>query len=328
MVGAMPQFRYERASIVVYDPVAQHRNATRMALYSLGFGKVSSSDTLDALNRAIKLAPPDLVFCEASGVGSELCEMIQTVRLGTAGHANPFLIVMVTAWEKSHELAQMVVNSGADDLVLRPFSTQILKTRIDSHIERRKGFVITHDYVGPDRRKDSSRPTNVELFRPPNSLKMKTMDGLTMPEANFRLQQELRRAKGTLASERLTREVFHICVLWRILQDYDDQDVAHHRANLSRLALAVARRCRATELEPALQWCDSIVAAVEGLHFGVDRSASLHLLGQAALTLNQIVCPEQPRSALLQSIDAAAATMRARTTGNPEVESAKVAVMG
>ncbi len=321
----MPRFRYECASIVVYDPVAQHRNATRMALYSLGFGKVSSSDTLEALERAIKHVPPDLVLCEAGGVGGELCELIRNLRQGTGGHANPFLVVIVTAWEKSHELAQMVVNSGADDLILRPFSTAILKTRIDTHIERRKGFVITHDYVGPYRRKASNRPLNIELFQPPNSLKMKTMDGLTMPEANFRLQQELRRAKSTLASEKLAREVFQICVLWRMLQDGDDPEAADHQMNLGRLALAVTKRCRATELEDALQWCDSIVAAVEGLHFGVDRTASLHLLGQAALALNQIVCPERPRSAHLQAIDKAVMTLRARAAGQPESPPAEVA---
>lgn len=321
----MPKFRYERASIVVYDPVAQHRNATRMALYSLGFGKVSSADTLDALNRAIKHVPPDLVLCEASGVAADLCELIQNLRLGTNGHVNPFLVVIVTAWEKGHDLAQMVVNSGADDLILRPYSTSILKARIDTHIERRKGFVITHDYVGPDRRKASNRPANIELFQPPNSLKMKTMDGLTMPEANFRLQQELRRAKSTLASERLTREVFQICVLWRLLQDNDDPEGESHRTNLARLALAVAKRCRAAEMEEALQWCDSIVAAVEGLHFGVDRSASLHLLGQAALTLNQIVSPERPRSALLQTLEETVATIRARAAGRVETPPAEVA---
>lgn len=317
-MGVVQTLRYERANIVVYDPVAQHRNATRMALYSLGFGKVSSSDTLDSLNRAIKLVPPDLVVCEAGSAGRALCDLIQTMRLGASGHANPFLVVIVTTWEKSHDLAHLVLNSGADDLILRPFSTTVLKSRIDSHIERRKGFVITHDYVGPDRRRASSRPANVQLFHPPNSLKMKTMDGLTMPEANFRLQQELRRAKGILASERLSREVFQICVLWRILQDYVDSELEEHRGNLSALARAVARRCRATDREPALQWCDSILAAVDGLQFGVDRSASLHILGQAALMLNEILCPERSRGALLQAVDSAAVGILARGQNRQE----------
>jgi response regulator RpfG family c-di-GMP phosphodiesterase len=328
MVGAMAKFRYECASVVVYDPVAQHRNATRMALYSLGFGKVSASETLDALNRSVKHVPPDLVLCEAGSDGSELCDHIQTLRLGTEGHVNPFLVIIVTAWEKSRELAHKVIDSGADDLILRPFSTGILKSRIDTHIEHRKGFVVTHNYVGPDRRSALNRPLNVELFSPPNSLKMKTMDGLTMPEANFRLQQELRRAKGTLANERLTREAFQICILWRLLQEDDDADSEDHRTNLARLALAVAKRCRESDLEGALQWCDSIVAAVEGLHFGVDRSASLQLLGQAALTLNLIVSPERSRSALLQTIEETVATIRTRAAGGVEKPRSKFIAVG
>ena len=43
----------------------------------------------------------------------------------------------------------------------------------------RKSFVITTDYVGPDRRKDDNRPSNAELFAPPNSLKMKAKDKLS-----------------------------------------------------------------------------------------------------------------------------------------------------
>lgn len=318
MVGIVARFRYEHASILVYDPVAQHRNATRMALFSLGFSKVLSCDSLDALNRDIKTAPPDLVFCEADGNGPELCEMIKTIRHGSAGHHNPFLVVIVTAWEKSQSLVQLVVNSGADDLVLRPFSTATLKTRIDTHIERRKGFVITHDYVGPDRRKDSSRPSNIELFQPPNSLKMKTMDGLTMPEANFRLQIELRRAKDALASEKLAREVFRICVLWRMLQDAEPEETIEVLADLRRLAQSVARRCRGRDLEGALQWCDTIIAGVEGLHFGVDRNASMHLLGQGALTLNQLVSPQRARSAHLQAVEETVATIRARSSAGGE----------
>lgn len=308
----MAKPRYEFADILVFDPVAAHRNATRMALFSLGFRKVAACDTIEDLDRAIKHVPPDIIVCEAQGVEDALCDLIATVRHGTGGHANPFIIIIVTAWEKSHALVGRVVNSGADDLVLRPFSTKILKSRIDVHAERRKGFVVTHDYVGPDRRKDSNRPSNIELFQPPNSLKMKALDGLTMPEANFRLQQELRRAKETLAGEKLAREVFRICVLWRILQDLGDEDPDVLIQELRDLALSVAKRCRAGEMEEALGWCDSILAAVEGLHHGVDRNASLHLLGQGALNLNQTVAPDRTKADHMRLVEETVATIRAR----------------
>ena len=112
---------------------------------------------------AIQKRPPDIVLCEAQGAADELCAAIQQLRQGGGGY-NPFIVIIVTAWEKSTGLINRVVNSGADDLLLRPFSTALLGSRIEAHIERRKGFVITTDYVGPDRRKGQApRVLSAEL---------------------------------------------------------------------------------------------------------------------------------------------------------------------
>jgi hypothetical protein len=208
-----------------------------------------------------------------------------------------------------------VINSGADDLLLRPFSTAQLAQRIETHIERRKGFVVTSDYVGPDRRKDSSRPSNVELFEPPNSLKMKAKERLSAERVVRRLDAELRAARGVLNSEKLRRDAFQISVLWRLIQDHIP-GMASYEAELlkiARLARDIVRRCREIECEDAVDWCNSIVAAVEGLQAGVDRNASMHLLGQAALNLNHVVHDEKPHNEILIEVDAVVALIRARS---------------
>src|SRR6202012_822917 len=127
--------------------------------------------TLEAMVEIIQRQAPDLVLAETQGAADELCLAIQQLRQGAAGY-NPFIVIIVTAWEKSASLITKVVNSGADDLLLRPFSTALLGSRIEAHVARRKGFVITTEYVGPDRRKEPGRGA-IDLFDPPNSLKMK-----------------------------------------------------------------------------------------------------------------------------------------------------------
>lgn len=308
----MPRLSYETAETLIYDPIAAHRNATRAVLYTLGFRNIGICSKLDALNQAIKRAPPDLVLCEAQGADVALCEIIQTLRQGSGGHPNPFLVIIVTAWEKNQALVHRVINSGADDLVLRPFSTALLGARIEAHTERRKSFVITHDYVGPDRRGDQSRPSNTDLFDPPNSLKMKAKDGLSANEVVQRLQTELRSAKDTLAIEKLRRDTFQVCVLWRLLQDPTDPMALGHLEKLKLLIESVAKRCREQEIEAALQWCDSVLAAVDGLIFGIDRNASMHLLGQGAINLNQIVNPSQARADHLRNLEEIVAKIKAR----------------
>ena len=160
----MTRLSYDSVEALIYDPVSANRTATRAALYSMGFRHTDSVATLDAMMESIQKRPPDIVLCEAQGAGEELCAAIQQLRQGGVCD-NPFIVIIVTAWEKTTGLINRVVNSGADDLLLRPFSTALLGQRIEAHIERRKGFVITTDYVGPDRRRDEPRPARAEIYR-------------------------------------------------------------------------------------------------------------------------------------------------------------------
>jgi DNA-binding response OmpR family regulator len=322
--GAMARLNYETADTLVYDPVAAHRTATRAVLYTLGFRNIETVGTVDAFSEAIRKRPPDLALCEARGADAELCEMIQSLRQGTGGHDNPFLVVIVTAWEKTNAMVNRVLNSGADDLLLRPFSTATLRSRIDMLTERRKRFVITHDYVGPDRRNDPSQESRTELFEPPNSLKMKAKDGLNTVEVGARLGQELRSAKDVLHSEKLRRDAFQIGILWRLLQEPDDPGQAHNLAKLAKMTQAVARRSRDTECEVAAQWCESVQAAVEGLEFGIDKNASMHLLGHAALNLLQALEPGKTAEAHLHTIESTVAMIRARNQSQAVPEQAVV----
>ena len=309
----MARLSYETAETLIYDPVSANRTATRAVLYTVGFRNIETVATVEDFRDAIRNRPPDLALCEAQGADAELCEMIQALRQGSTGY-NPFIVIIVTAWEKTNALVSRVLNSGADDLILRPFSTKQLGDRVETHIERRKGFVITHDYVGPDRRRDTARPSKAELFDPPNSLKMKAKERLTADVATARLDAELRSARDMLNSEKLRRDAFQICILWRLMQEQVPGQASYieELAKLARLTQGIAQRCLDIEFGVAAEWCESVLAAVEGLELGVDRNASMHLLGHAALNLNQVFHPEKSASDHLSEIDATVAIIRAR----------------
>jgi len=310
----MGRLVYDSTETLIYDPVAANRTATRAALYTLGFRKIETVATLDTFVEAMRRRPPDLALCEAQGSDGPLCKVIQEFRQGTQGF-NPFIVIIVTAWEKSGALVTRVVDSGADDLLLRPFSTTLLGQRIEAHAERRKGFVVTSDYVGPDRRKDFSRPSNVELFDPPNSLKMKAKDRLSAEEATLRLDNELRGAREKLNTEKLRRDAFQVSILWRLMQEHVPGAISYTQEleKIGTLAKGVARRCQDTEFETAIEWCESVLAAVEGLQAGVDRNAAMHLLGHASLSLNHVFHSEKSTTDILAEVDATVAIIRARS---------------
>ncbi len=309
----MTRLSYDSVEALIYDPVSANRTATRAALYALGFRRTETVSTLEACLESIQKQPPDIVLCEAQGAGEELCAAIQELRQG-GNCGNPFIVVIVTAWEKSTGLINRVVNSGADDLLLRPFSTALLGSRIEAHIERRKGFVITTDYVGPDRRQSQSRQSGADTFDPPNSLKMKAKDKLSPDAVTKKLDVELKAARDKLHVEKLKRDAFQVCILWRLMQDQrPGQDMVQvDLAKLGGLARSIDRRCRETAHDAAVEWCDSVRAATEGLEQGVDRNASMHLLGHAALELHKVFHPDQSPADRIAEIDATVAIIRAR----------------
>jgi DNA-binding response OmpR family regulator len=309
----MSRLNYESTETLIYDPVAANRTATRAALYTLGFRRIETVGALDAFSDAIRRRPPDLALCETQGADGDLCKMIQDLRQGSSAF-NPFIVIIVTAWEKSAALVTRVVNSGADDLLLRPFSTSLLGQRIETHVERRKAFVVTSEYVGPDRRKDNARSGAVEMFDPPNSLKMKAKDRLSAEEATMRLDAELRTARDLLNTEKLRRDAFQISILWRLMQEHipGAESYVLELEKIATLSKAVARRCRDNDLDTAVEWCDSVLAAVEGLQAGVDRNAAMHLLGHASLSLNHVFNDEKSTTEILGEIDATVAIIRAR----------------
>jgi DNA-binding response OmpR family regulator len=309
----MSRLSFDSVDVLIYDPVPSNRTATRAALYALGFRRTETVSTLDAFVESMQKNPPDIALCESQGAPEELCATIQQLRQGAAGY-NPFIVIIVTAWEKSTALITKVVSSGADDLLLRPFSTALLGQRIESHIERRKGFVITTDYVGPDRRKDTARASNVELFEPPNSLKMKAKDKMSGEAIARKLDAELKMAREKLTSEKLRRDSFQVCILWRLMQEQMVTAIqaSPELAKLQALARSIEVRSKDTEFEPAVEWCGSVLAAAEGLALNMDRNASMHLLGHAALSLHQVFHPEKSAADQLSEIDATVALIRAR----------------
>lgn len=309
----MTKLSFDSVDVLIYDPVPSNRTATRASLYALGFRRTETVATIEQMVENIQKSPPDIVLCEAQGAAEELCATIQQLRQGGAGY-NPFIVIIVTVWEKNASMIGKIVSSGADDVLLRPFSVALLGQRIETHIERRKGFVITSDYVGPDRRKDTSRPSNTELFDPPNSLRMKAKDKLPADAIAKKLDAELRGAREKLTSEKLRRDSFQICILWRLLQDQiiTPGQVPPDLAKLTALAKSMEMRTQGTEFQPAVEWCESVLAACEGLALGVDRNASMHLLGHAALSLHLVFHPEKTAAEQIAEIDATVAIIQAR----------------
>jgi hypothetical protein len=144
---------------------------------------------------------------------------------------------------------------------------------------------------------------------------MKAKEGLSAEATAARLDRELKTARERLLMEKLRRDAFQICVLWRLMQ-HQASGTAQFEVDLSRLkavARGIAQRCAGKDLEQSLRWCEAVLAALQGLELGVDPGAAMRMLGHAALNLSQTFAEDRATGELLGEIDATVALVHART---------------
>jgi DNA-binding response OmpR family regulator len=161
---------FRNASVLLFDPVGPNMLSTRSMLLQIGFERIEATRDFNALTRKLKDAVFDLALLEVSDAGGDVCSLVRALRRGEVGY-NPFMVVILTSWaRKRSELAQLI-DTGSDDLLLRPFSPNNLQSRIQAFAKKRKPFVVTGSYIGPDRSQDGEPMDGAKIIEAPNSLK-------------------------------------------------------------------------------------------------------------------------------------------------------------
>jgi len=302
---------FETADLLIYDPVAANRNATRASLHSLGFRRVESTPTLEALSARLRSIPPDLLLAEVSGDEQGICSLLQSVRRGELCDS-PFIVIVATTWRRDGSIINQAVNSGADDLVARPISTNVLGERIRLLVERRKGFVVTSDYIGPDRRR-TPRQGDAHCMEVPNPLKIRAMDMATNEEIGRLIFESVGAGKEKLHREKLRRDAVQLCVQCRMLEQrrLGALDFAEILVRIARLAAEIKLRAGLVR-HGVLPECDTIEDSVRRLlaltgsvetKKDADCKGLLSILGDAALSLGHTFAPDEVQPARLIELD-------------------------
>jgi len=175
---------FEQVDLLVIDPSSSIRQALTNMLRDQGFRKISLGASLADLNTRIGHNSPDLVITDDRLPDGDLCDMIQSLRHHSVGQ-NPFVSIIATTWEPTREKVRRIVQTGVDDLVVKPLAPTTLIKRINEQIEHRKPFVVTSSYIGPDRRGDKERDPNIELLEVPNTLREKASSIHPLSVANL-----------------------------------------------------------------------------------------------------------------------------------------------
>ena len=184
-VDALKKFEKDKLSdIDVYlgEPNEQVRESMRAMLRGEGFRRTRTFARMDDLLNAIKESPPDLLIA-ADDLDTTLFDTVRDIRHFKIGR-NPFIMITLMVKAESDDAVKRAILAGADDVLIKPVSPGKMLERVAHMTMNRLPFIVTTDYVGPERRRQSDRPSKIKQLTVVNTFRSK-IEGNRMTTAEL-----------------------------------------------------------------------------------------------------------------------------------------------
>jgi DNA-binding response OmpR family regulator len=172
----MSEFKLDRVDVLVIEPNRNTSNSIKNILTTCGNPNIQiGAHELD-IQQNFQLRMPDLMISEYDLRDGPLDEIIKNIREGDYG-TNPFLPIIGLAEPASKNVKTDFYDAGGDELIAKPITPKALLDAIENLIHSRRAFVITSQYIGPDRKENSTFSDSMAVAEPvyvPNTLQAKT----------------------------------------------------------------------------------------------------------------------------------------------------------
>ena len=301
------QLSFGDARVLLFDPVAANRAATRAALTTLGFRGVVAISDIRELERIWNDQPFDLLVADITEYSAAVCDMVRSMRAGGVG-SNPFAHVVLMAWKLERDSVQRALSCGSDDLITRPFSIDFFAARVKVHTEARKPFVVTSEYLGPDRRKEANRDAP-NLMTVPNMLLAKAREFFDGAASAI---EEIRVAREKIEIERARKTAFKVACLLHTMREHvtASQPIDGDIQKLEQTVCDLADRS-----SDFLDEAAAVVIAELGQAIAEPASSDAEKLSELdrhTRALLNVLYPSQSKEELMREVAASVAAMKAR----------------
>ena len=142
----------EGVSALILDDNANMRGLMRVILSSFGTRRVEeAADVQEALG-IMAGGDIDLAFVDFKLGGPDGLGFCRRIRNGPDSPDIYLPIIMITAYSERGRVLE-AINAGVDEFLVKPVRAVDVANRINAVIERRRSFVNSGTYFGPDRRR-------------------------------------------------------------------------------------------------------------------------------------------------------------------------------
>lgn len=163
----------ENIRVVVVESNPGSRKSLHKALSQAGMKNVLATGDLDQLHRVIAANRVDLIIGSTGACEGKFNSTIHQLRHRNIGE-NPFVVVISLIDDPTAPTVRAAMDAGPDHLLAKPIDFKVLMGQVLELTHSRKRFVVTADYIGPERRaKHRPGTQRIEQIEVPNPLRQR-----------------------------------------------------------------------------------------------------------------------------------------------------------
>jgi len=140
------------ARFLVVDDHQPMREILKSLLFGLGARQVDEARDAAQAFDMLRYAAYDILLTDYDMAGETGVALAQRVRR-TEGHLNRRIAIIMVTGRAEGPVILAARDAGVDEYLIKPLTTTSLCQKIEATLTRRRPFVDSAAYVGPDRRR-------------------------------------------------------------------------------------------------------------------------------------------------------------------------------
>ncbi len=157
-------YKLSRLKILVVDDNQPIRMLVRSLLMDLGVGTIFMADDGERGWQSYLKNKPDIMIVDWRMEQVDGIELTRRIRTDELSHTPHIPIIMTTGFTNK-ERVFLARDAGVTEFLIKPFTVQGLARHLTHIVENPRQFVISPDFVGPDRRRRDQEVDIPELKR-------------------------------------------------------------------------------------------------------------------------------------------------------------------
>jgi two-component system chemotaxis response regulator CheY len=142
----------ESVSALILDDNAHMRGLVRVILASFGMRNIEEAADCNTAIGLVAAGDVDIAFVDFKLSGLDGLDFCRRIRQSPDSPNRYLPIIMITAYSERGRVID-AINAGVDEFLVKPVRAVDVANRVNAVVERRRPFIQTPGYFGPDRRR-------------------------------------------------------------------------------------------------------------------------------------------------------------------------------